>query len=210
MVGSAKEIAVAMEDLSRCVCGQIAKSKYVCESTDCNSEFCFQCMQKYIHGRTIIPYKLCESHYHSEIKCWGLDEELAEWESIVASTLRSIASNKRSIASNKALLESKNVKPALILLGLVLLGVGGINWGTEEAEILIGIGALAFLYGFAIMPITEASLKSTEASLKSNEATLVELISSIPDNNPSERPRLPEREIITITNESVKEYLVFI
>lgn len=193
---SAKEIAVAIDDLSRCACGKISTSRYSCESSNCHSEFCFQCMQKYIHGRTIIPYKLCESHYHSEIKCRGLDEELAEWESIVASTLS-------SIASNKALLESKIVKPALILLGLVLLGVGGINLGTEDAEILIVFGALTFLYGFAILPITAASLKS-------NEATLVELIGNIPDNNPHERPELAGREIYAITDQSVKDYLVII
>ena len=198
MVGSAKEIAVAIDDMSRCVCGQIAKSKYVCESTDCNSEFCFQCMQKYIHGRTIIPYKLCEPHFHSEIKCKKLDEDLLEWENEVDKKLN-------SISSAKSLLESKTVKPGLLLLGLIFLGVGGAAMSANEpdSEGIIVLGVLLLFSGLSIMPITEAGLKN-------DEEVLEELISNIPDNNPSERPRLPEREIITITNESVKEYLVFI
>ena len=198
MVGSAKEIAVAIDDLSRCVCGQIAKSKYVCESTDCNSEFCFQCMQKYIHGRTIIPYKLCESHFHSEIKCIKLDEDLLKWENEVDKKLK-------SISFARGLLESKTVKPGLLLLGLIFLGVGGAAMFANEpdTEGIIVLGLLLLFAGLTIMPITEAGLKSDEEDLE-------ELISNIPDNNPSERPRLSERKIITITNESVKEYLVFI
>jgi len=153
-------------------------------------------MQKYIHGRTIIPYKLCEPHFYSEIKCRGLDEEFAEWENQVASTLS-------SISSAKALLDSKTVKPVLFFLGLACLGVGGMTLGTEDAEAMFVVGALFFLSGFVIMPFTEASLKS-------NEATLAELISNIPDNNPSERPELPRREIYTITDKTVKDYLVLI
>ena len=195
---SAKEIAIAIDDVGRCPCGNTATAIFECESTDCASNFCFLCMQKYIHGRTIIPYKLCEPHFHAEIKCRGLDEDLLEWESKVASTLS-------SISSARSLLESKTVKPALLLVGLAIIGIGGAAMAANEpdAEMMIGIGALFLLSGFAIMPMTEATLKS-------NEATLEDLISNVPNNNPDERPVLPDREIITITNESVKDYLVLI
>lgn len=193
---TAKDIAIAIDDMGRCPCGNAAAAVFECESTNCGSNFCFSCMQKYIHGRIIIPYKLCETHFYSEINCRGLDEELAGWENKVSSTLRSISSAKK-------LLGSKTVKPALLLLGLAFLGGGGITLGTEDAEMMIGTGALIFLSGFAIMPITEASLKS-------NEATLEELISNFPDNNPHERPVLPGREINTITDKTVKDYLVLI
>jgi|TARA_B100000470_G_scaffold139947_1_gene108473 hypothetical protein len=97
------------------------------------------------------------------------------------------------------------VKPALLLLGLISIVLGGAAMSTNDpdAEVMIGIGALFLLSGLAIMPITEASLKS-------NEETLEGLISNIPDNNPRERPLLSEREINTITNNTVKEYLVLI
>jgi len=195
---TAKDIAIAIDDIGRCPCGNTATAIFECESTDCGSNFCFSCMQKYIHGRTIIPYKLCEPHFHSEIKCRGLDRELLEWESEVASTLS-------SISSARSLLESNTVKPALLLLGLIIIGIGGAAMSTNDpdAEVMIGIGALFLLSGLAIMPITEASLKS-------NEETLEGLISNIPDNNPRERPLLSEREINTITNNTVKEYLVLI
>jgi hypothetical protein len=193
---TAKDIAIAIDDIGRCPCGNAAAAVFECESTNCGSNFCFSCMQKYIHGRIIIPYKLCEPHFHSEINCRGLDGELAEWESKVASTLS-------SISSARSLLESKTVKPALLLLGLAILGIGGAAINEPDAMNAIGIGALLLLSGFAIMPMTEARLKS-------NEATLEELISNIPNNNPHERPVLPEREINTITNNTVKEYLVLI
>ena len=195
---TAKDIAIAIDDIGRCPCGNAAAAVFECESTNCGSNFCFSCMQKYIHGRIIIPYKLCEPHFYSEINCRGLDEELAGWESKVASTLS-------SISFARSLLESKTVKPALLLLGLAILGIGGAAMAANEpdAEMMIGIGALFLLSGFADMPMTEATLKS-------NEATLEDLISNAPNNNPDERPILPDREIITITNESVKDYLVLV
>jgi|TARA_B110000438_G_C15691069_1_gene596797 hypothetical protein len=193
---SAKEIAVAIEDTSRCVCGQIAKSKYECESTDCNSEFCFQCMQKYIHGRIVIPHKLCEKHYISETKCLELDEKLSIWEGRLSSIIS-------SIEVQKSLLKSKAVKPSLFLIGGILMIYWFIDYvNSDDYALLIG-GAICFIMGFIIMPITRSSLES-------NEKLLENLIEDMPDNNPNERPKIPTRENFKITDKSVKDYLVFV
>ena len=73
---------------------------------------------------------------------------------------------------------------------------------SDDYALLIG-GAICFIMGFIIMPITRSSLES-------NEKLLENLIEDMPDNNPNERPKIPTRENFKITDKSVKDYLVFV
>ena len=54
----AHEIAKAVHQSGRCpTCGTPNVALISCESVNCQSVFCFQCMQKYVHGRIILENK---------------------------------------------------------------------------------------------------------------------------------------------------------
>ena len=196
---TAKDIAIAIDDIGRCPCGNTATAIFECESTDCGSNFCFLCMQKYIHGRTIIPYKLCEPHFHSEIKCMGLDQELEDWQDDVASTLSTISTMKSVLANSNGIM-------FFLLAGAVFMLVSGTTSLLEpmiDSDTDPMLGILLTIGAVAIKPFSKMVISSSESHLE-------DLISNIPDNNPPDRPNLPGRHIFAITNESVKDYLVSI
>ena len=209
---SAKDIAIAIDDTSRCACGKISTSKYSCESTNCNSEFCFQCMQKYIHGRTVLNHKFCEDHHYSEINCLSLDEDFRGWESKLGLTLRSIKFMESCIKY------SSFVKISAIMIGLLTitvgaLGISGISGeGTfDEEEISreeavagsIAMGVLIVGGGFLFGPMCKGFKAGSEKRVKS-------LINAIPDNNPPERPIIAGRNLPLFTDELVRSHLVLI
>ena len=209
---SAKDIAIAIDDTSRCACGKISTSKYSCESTNCNSEFCFQCMQKYIHGRTVLNHKFCEDHHYSEINCLSLDEDFRGWESKLGLTLRSIKFMESCIKY------SSFVKISAIVIGLLTITVGalGISGILEEGavdgeeismeEAFAGSIVTAVMFiggGFLFEPICKG-LKA------GNESRAESLINAIPENNPPERPIIAGRNLPIFTDELVKSHLVLV
>ena len=209
---SAKDIAIAIDDSNRCACGKISTSKYSCESTNCNSEFCFQCLQKYIHGRTVLKHKFCESHYYSEIDCLSLDEDFRHWESKLGLTLRSIKFMESCIRY------SSFVKISAIVIGLLTIigGALGLSESLEEGTVdgeeisreeavagSIVSGVLVIGVGFLFEPMCKGSKARSESRVDS-------LINAIPANNPPERPIIAGRNLPIFTDELVKSHLVLV
>ena len=214
---SAKDIAIAIDDTNRCACGKISTSKYSCESTNCNSEFCFQCLQKYIHGRTVLEHKFCEDHYYAEIDCLDLDEDFRHWESKLGLTLRSIKFMEWCIKYSSFFKVSAIVIGLLTISGGALGGALGLSENLDgaldpdgeeisEEEVVLGsivTGALFIGGGFLFGPMCLSSKAASEGRVES-------LINAIPDNNPPERPKIASRNLPIFTDELVKSYLVLI
>ena len=197
----AKEIAIAIDDVGRCPCGNTATAIYESESTNCGSKICFLCMQKYIHGRTIIPHKFCEPHYYSEVECIGLDRDFQGWEKKMSTTLSIISIMKMLIKS------APTLKALSIVMGLITLS-GGVYYllsgpvpdiTTDEAFMLVTMGPVLCLGGFLWGPMFSASASGAEKALET-------LLGKMPNNNPPDRPELPGRELPIFTLRVVENY----
>jgi hypothetical protein len=197
---SAKEIAIAIDDVGRCPCGNTATAIFECESTNCGSNFCFLCMQKYIHGRTIIPHKFCEPHFLSEVKCIELDRQFKAWEKKTAAAIQSVSTTKWLIKIAPIL------KPFSIVTGLLILAAGAMflavpseGMTTEDAYMLLAGGPLFSAGGFLWMPMFSAFALGAEKALDA-------LLGKMPNNDPHDRPILTGRELPIFTIRVVENY----
>jgi hypothetical protein len=186
----AHEIAKVVHDSGRCpTCGNANTATISCESVNCQSVFCFQCMQKYIHGRTIIKNKLCEKHHKSEINCLSLDDDFEHWEAQVKLQLTSLKYSESLI---------KNA-PIIRPIGTVT-GIGVAVIGFVDDPMLIGLGAIisiSALFFPNIMTVIIGGYSKKLALLKQK----------IPQTTPHERPIIAGRSLPNFTEGSVREFL---
>jgi hypothetical protein len=197
---TAKEIAIAIDDVGRCPCGNTATAIFECESTNCGSNFCFLCMQKYIHGRTIIPHKFCEPHFHSEVKCMELDRQFKAWEKKTATAIWSVSITKWLIKTAPILKLFSIVTGLLILAGGAMFLVApseGVT--TDDAYTFLMMGPVVSAGGFIWRPMFSAFALGAEKALDA-------LLGKMPNNDPRDRPILPGRELPIFTVRVVENY----
>ena len=197
---TAKEIAIAIDDVGRCPCGNTATAIFECESTNCGSNFCFLCMQKYIHGRTIIPHKFCEPHFLSEVECIELDRQFKAWEKKTAAAIRSVSTTKWLIKI------APTLKSISIAMGLLILAAGAMFLAapsegvtTEDVYIFLIMGPVVSAGGFIWRPMFSAFALGAEKALEA-------LLGKMPNNDPLDRPILPGRELPIFTSRVVENY----
>ena len=187
----AHEIAKVVHESGKCpTCGAGNTTPYSCESTNCESVFCFSCMQQYIHGHVILEYKLCRTHYESEINCLPLDYKFVEWESAVKLKLSSLKSFE------SLLKKATTIRPLGAIAGIVIAIAGAVGGDP----MMCGVGVILAIVAMLLVNIVTAIIKST------NEKLAI-LKQNMPQTNPSERPRFAGRNMPNFTENSVKQHI---
>jgi hypothetical protein len=186
----ANEIARVVHETGRCpACGASNTTPYSCESTNCETIFCFTCMQQYIHGHAILDYKLCKVHHQSELMCQPIDYEFAEWEENVKYQLHSLQSSKNLLES------APKIRPIGAIVGVALAIVGIFS---EPA--MIGLGAIIAI-GSLLMP------KIVQSNIDTAQKKLNVLRNQMPNTNPPERPMIAGRNMPNFTENEVWEFI---
>jgi len=147
-------------------------------------------MQQYLHGHEILEYKLCRSHYESEIKCLSLDYKFVEWESAVKLKLS-------SLKSFESLLKKAPILRPLGAIAGIAIAIAGAVGGDP---MVVGVGAILAIVATLLVNIVTVIIKITNEKL----ATLKQ---NMPQTNPSERPRFAGRDLPNFANDSVKQHI---
>jgi hypothetical protein len=211
---TAKEIAIAIDDLGRCPCGNTSTAIFECESTNCGSNFCFLCMQKYIHGHHIIEHKFCEKHHAAEIRCNKLDYEFYEWEISMKDAIDSITVAKSALESSHVNLElmSKNKDKIVIVrrIGFIIIisSIISTTLFTNEdlifgAFMLAVCGGVISLYPFVFNTDPIRSKENLEKVVLQAKI----LAQSMPDVTPPDRPVLVNRSLPNFHSDEVRGYV---
>jgi len=186
----AHEIAKVVHQSGKCpTCGIPNVAQIHCESVNCQSVFCFQCMQKYVHGRIILENKLCEQHHKSEIDCLSLDEDFEDWEAQVKLQLTSLKYSESLL---------KNA-PIIRLIG-TFAGIGIAGIGLVDDPAIIGPGVI-----IVIISLLFSKIMSGMIGVYTKKLAILK--QEIPKNNPPERPIIAGRNLPNFTEDSVRDYL---
>ena len=186
----AHEIAKVVHQSGRCpTCGNPNIAPISCESVNCQSVFCFQCMQKYVHGRIILKYKLCEKHHKSEVNCLSLDDDLEHWEAQVKLQLTSLK------YSESLLKNAPVIRPIGTFAGIGIAGIGFVDDPT-----FIGLGII-----IVILALFFSKIMSGMIGVNTKRLTILK--QKMPNNNPPERPVIAGRNLPEFTENSVQGFL---
>jgi hypothetical protein len=186
----AHEIAKVVHQSGRCpTCGNPNVAPISCESVNCQSVFCFQCMQKYVHGRIILENKLCEEHHKSEVNCLSLDDDFEHWEAQVKLQLTTLKYSE-SLLKNAPI-----IRPIGTFTGIGVAGIGFVDDPT-----FIGLGII-----IVILALFFSKIMSGMIGFYTNKLAILK--QKIPKNNPPERPIIGGRTLPNFTEDSVREFL---
>ena len=186
----AHEIAKVVHQSGRCpTCGTPNVALISCESVNCQSVFCFQCMQKYVHGRIILENKLCEEHHKSEVNCLSLDDDFEHWEAQVKLQLKSL------IYSETLLKNAPIIRPIGAFTGIGVTGIG-----LVDDPAFIGLGVIMLITALFFSKIMSGLIGASSKKLAI-------LKQKMPNTNPPERPIIAGRTLPNFTEGSVREFL---
>jgi len=186
----ASEIARVVDQTGRCPnCGDANANMFSCASTDCSNLFCFKCMQQYIHGRSILGYKLCQGHHEVELSCLPLDEQFTIWQMTTEKAINSLES-AMSFENNANTYRSFGIVVGLICVILGFFGEPGIMGG----------GIIIALLSLFLPSIASSMVSSSKNNIESQKQNM-------PLSNLAGRPVISGRLIPQFTSSKVQELM---
>ena len=186
----AHEIAKVVHQSGSCpTCGNPNVAPIYCESVNCQAVFCFQCMQKYVHGRIVLENKFCEEHHKSEVDCLSLDDDFEHWEAQVKLQLTSLKYSESLL----------NNAPTIRLI-TAFTGIGFSGIGFVEDSAYIGLGLMLVIIALLFSKIMSGMIGASSKKLAL-------LKQQMPENNPPGRPVIAGRNVPNFTEGSVRDFL---
>jgi hypothetical protein len=181
-------IADVVDQTGRCPnCGEANANVFSCSSSDCSIQFCFKCMQQYLHGHSILEHKYCRSHHEAELSCLPLDEQFASWEQSTRTAINSVESAKKF----------KKNAPMMRNIGVVLGIITAIaTIGASDPSFIV-VGLFILIISFLLPVMAPTMLNNAIKSLETKKQ-------SMPNANPHGRPVVSGRVFPNFTDEVVR------